>query len=129
MKKAGFTLVELLVVIAIIGILIGLLLPAINAAREAGRRTQCLNHIKQMGLACMTHESTNGFLPTDGWSWNWAGDPDRGYGRSQPGNRSGPAELAKPLPAEPCRREFAAAGTRFYRPDRIRRPTIEKRDP
>ncbi len=80
--QRAFTLVELLVVIAIIGILIGLLLPAINAAREAGRRAQCLNQIKQMGLACMTHESANGFLPTGGWTYYWVGDPDRGYTRA-----------------------------------------------
>ena len=85
MKSRAFTLVELLVVIAIIGILIGLLLPAINAARESGRRTQCMNQVKQVGLACMQHESTNGFLPTDGWGWYWVGDPDRGYTRAQPG--------------------------------------------
>ena len=57
-SRRGFTLVELLVVIAIIGILIGLLLPAINAAREAGRRASCLNKVRQVGLAFANYAST-----------------------------------------------------------------------
>ncbi|HYO25594.1 MAG TPA: DUF1559 domain-containing protein [Lacipirellulaceae bacterium] len=65
-RRRGFTLVELLVVIAIIGVLVALLLPAIQAAREAARRSQCLNNVKQLSLACLNFESANRFLPPGG---------------------------------------------------------------
>ncbi|TMJ82051.1 MAG: DUF1559 domain-containing protein [Alphaproteobacteria bacterium] len=61
--KSGFTLVELLVVIAIIGVLVALLLPAVQSARESARRTQCLNHLKQHALGCLNFEATKGHIP------------------------------------------------------------------
>lgn len=65
-RSYGFTLVELLVVIAIIGILVGLLLPAVQSAREAGRRVSCQNQMKQFGLAALNHESAHRIWPTGG---------------------------------------------------------------
>ncbi|MDO4584324.1 MAG: DUF1559 domain-containing protein [Planctomycetia bacterium] len=78
-RKKAFTLVELLVVIAIIGMLVGLLLPAVQQAREAARQMQCNNHLRQQALACLNHESTQRALPSSGWVWPWEGDPDLGF--------------------------------------------------
>jgi prepilin-type processing-associated H-X9-DG protein len=75
-----------LVVIAIIGILVALLLPAIQAAREAARRTQCKDNVKNIALGCLLHEDAHGFLPSGGWGRFWTADPNRGYGAGQPGS-------------------------------------------
>src|SRR3954469_15656726 len=76
MRRRGFTLIELLVVIAIIAVLISLLLPAVQSAREAARRAQCVNNIKQIVLACHNYENQVSSFPPDsiadgGWAGTW----------------------------------------------------------
>ncbi len=83
--RHAFTIVELLVVLAIIGIMIALLLPAVQAVRENARRLQCANNLKQLSLGVLQHVSVYQQYPTGGWGWWWVGDPDRGTGKRQPG--------------------------------------------
>jgi prepilin-type processing-associated H-X9-DG protein len=84
-RRPALTLVELLIVMAIIALLIQLLLPAIQASREQARRASCQNNLKQLSLACQLHLNAHEFFPSGGWSGTYLADPNRGFGRDQPG--------------------------------------------
>lgn len=85
-QRRAVTLMELLVVISLIGMLLSLLLPAVQASREAARRNQCASQLRQAGFALLNHESAHARFPSNGWGFRWQGDPDRGTGLEQPGS-------------------------------------------
>lgn len=83
--RRAFTLVELLVTIAIIAILLALLLPAVQSAREGARTIQCKNNLRQIALGCIAHEHSQGFFPNTGSGYPHTGNPDGGFGSTQGG--------------------------------------------
>lgn len=83
--RRGITIIELLIVIFLITILVQLLLPAVQSTRARARQTECQNHLHQLAVGAQLHLSTHGFLPSGGWSGAYTADPNRGYGRNQPG--------------------------------------------
>jgi prepilin-type N-terminal cleavage/methylation domain-containing protein len=84
-RSGGWTLVELLVVIAILGTLFGLLAPAVQQAREAGRRTHCQSNLRQLALGLLSYHDVFKSFPYGGWGHEWVGMPDEGHGWRQPG--------------------------------------------
>jgi prepilin-type N-terminal cleavage/methylation domain-containing protein len=82
--RCAFTLVELLVVIAIIGILMGLLIPAVQATREAARSTECRNNLRQLSFELLHHHDAQKSFPSGGWGYRWMPDSDAGGGKAQP---------------------------------------------
>lgn len=103
---SGFTLVELLVVIAIIGVLVALLLPAVQAAREAARRIHCANNIKQIGLALHNFHDANRRFPPAGSGYNWCCSASNGTGDRQIYNSNGLVLLLPYLEQENLFRKF-----------------------
>lgn len=87
-RYGGWTLLELLLVLALVALFLALLVPAVQAAREAARVTTCHNHLRQIGVALMSHHDAHRHFPTNGWGYRWIGQADRGFGVQQPGGWS-----------------------------------------
>jgi prepilin-type N-terminal cleavage/methylation domain-containing protein/prepilin-type processing-associated H-X9-DG protein len=83
--RDGFTLIELLIVVFIISLLLQMMLPAVEMARESARQTQCRNNLKQIALAFQLHETAQRRFPSGGWDHRWVGEPERGTNIDQPG--------------------------------------------
>jgi hypothetical protein len=81
----GLSLLEVLVVISLIGLLLQMMLPAIDASREAARRHVCSSHLRQIGMSMQIHHDTYRHFPSGGWHYTWIGEPERGTDRNQPG--------------------------------------------
>jgi len=84
-SRRGWSLIELLIVVAIIGVLVQMMLPAVEMSRESARATVCQNNLRQLATAFLLHHDANKRFPSGGWGYRWAPDPDRGTGRDQPG--------------------------------------------
>lgn len=82
----GVTLLELLIVIALLGLLLQIMIPAVQASREAARRHVCRSHLRQIAMATQLHHDTYGHFPSAGWHYTWIGEPERGTGPEQPGS-------------------------------------------
>ena len=107
-SRQAFTLVELLVVIAIIGILVGLLLPAVQAARGAARRAQCMNNVRQIGLATLNYESATQRFPSGRVDWRETTMPGWSYAQAilpylEQSNVSNRLDTMSPITAQATR--------------------------
>ncbi len=85
MTNRGVTLIEALVVLSVMAFAVSLFAPLVVASRQEMRQAECANNLRRIGDGWLGHENSLGHLPSSGWGWRWTGDPDRGFGRSQPG--------------------------------------------
>ena len=84
-RRPAFTIIELLIVIVIVAMLLTLMAPAVQHVRESARDMDCSNRLRQIGIAIHAHEQAHKILPTNGWGYEWIGNPNRGFRRTQPG--------------------------------------------